>query len=274
MTKIAIYFLSAIILSTIVIGCSENDMLPEPQIIIANDKNEIQIDAKMMDSLFIPVLITSEEFLQNIKIFSLDSKGNEYILKNYFFDSPINELSDTCYYPDFIKEGFPQIDRLSYFGATATTIQSITKTERTPFVFSNFDSPLAEERDFTWTRVGIDDGEGVADFGLKWKNSIVDPFALIEIDRAEKMVLLPFNQWANIAYEEELINIINAATPIQAVSNISTVNPANYDIVLGIVFNKDFFLLRVVQSIIIEEETVGKTVVITGFYKKTSSPSK
>jgi hypothetical protein len=150
-------FLLAIVIVAIAVGCSEDDPLSEPQIIIANDKSEIQIDAESLDSLFIPVSVTSEENLQSIKVFAMDNRGNEHIIRNYFFDNPLNEFSDTCYYADFTKTGFPLINQLSYLGATATTIRGIAKTERKPFIFTNFGTSLSPKKEFTWTRIGIND---------------------------------------------------------------------------------------------------------------------
>lgn len=124
-------------------------------------------------------------------------------------------------------------------------------------------TPLGQATDFTWTRVGGNDATGLGEFGLKWENNLKDVSAVIQKDAATKLVILNAGAWTSIETVEDLMAAVDAAEDNADYRGVSVEQNADYDDVLGVIYNDEYYLIHI-TSATVETGTVGTTVNIYG----------
>ncbi|MDR0363582.1 MAG: hypothetical protein LBH92_00945 [Bacteroidales bacterium] len=259
----ATYYFIAIVLFLGIVGCEDD---PNPPQIRINDGEKVVVDKISVDSLALPIYISSESYLYSIKVAGIYKNGSEYIMRNILFEGLISEYEDTLRYSDFPSDFLQYKDLM----VSAITSEGIKQTRTVPITFSNFGKILADPESFEWRRLGINDGQGLDEFGLMWDNNIIEEFAEIK----KKSETLKFCQldpsfWELIKTEEYLREVVDAASSINVYTNVSTVENLTYNDVLGIKLNSTtYYLLHITYAKVEHQEGYGKVVVISGEYKK------
>ena len=156
--------------------------------------------------------------------------------------------------------------------ATGTiTIKYVTSTEGET---KDSTTALSAAADFTWKRVGSNNGTGLSTFGLAWtSNSATN--AKITKDGATKLVKLSSSDWTSITTQEALKTKIDAATDMTTYEGVSSQSDQTYtDEVLGVVNGGTYHILNIkssdvaVAASLVAARVSQTTITITGEYKK------
>ncbi len=123
---------------------------------------------------------------------------------------------------------------------------------------------LSAPQNFTWQRVGGQNGTGLSQFGLQWTNNSATN-AIIAVNGAT-MVPLQASAWTNITTQEELDNAINTGTPVTQYTGVSSQQSGTYNDVLGVSYQDNNYLIHVTNGTVTTGGS-GTTIVITGQYK-------
>lgn len=261
--KKAFYFFIAIALILGIMGCEEE---PNPPQITINNGANVVVDKMKIDSLAIPIYVIGESSLNSVKISALYQNGSEHIIRNVMFEGFVEEYEDTIRYSDF-PAGFLQFTKFSVSGVLN---KGIKRTRSVPITFSNFGQMLPDPEPLEWVRLGINDAQGLEEFGLFWNNNIVEEFASIQKKpETLKLCTLDASVWDEIITEEALWDAVETAGGINAFNKISTVEDKTYNDVLGVKLNSTtYYLLHITYGKVETREGYGKVVTVTGMYKK------
>lgn len=261
--KKAVYFFIAIALIFGITGCEED---PNPPQITINGGANATIDKMTIDSLAIPIYITGESSLNTVKISALYPNGSEYPMRNILFERFTESHEDTIRYSD-LPSDFLKFTKLMVF---ASSNNGVTRTKSVPFIFSNFGQLLPNPEPLEWIRIGVNDGQGLNEFGLFWDNRITDDFASIQKKpETAKFCRLNASDWLTALTEEAMWAAIEGAEPINAFNDISTEQDKTYNEVLGVKLNSTtYYMLHITRTKVETQSGLGKVVTITGEYQK------
>ncbi|MBR5650809.1 MAG: hypothetical protein IKW93_01125 [Bacteroidales bacterium] len=127
------------------------------------------------------------------------------------------------------------------------------------------DESLAKST-FTWERTGGQQGTGLAQFGLEWKQNVKDINCVITPMTGVKLVDLTgtynFNDFTTYT---EVKNAINNATGIEEYKKISATSSKTYNEVIGTYYNGVYYLLNITKGTV-ESLDAGTHITITGDY--------
>ena len=127
------------------------------------------------------------------------------------------------------------------------------------------DESLAKNT-FTWKRTSGQQGTGLTQFGLEWKQNVKDINCVITPMTGVKLVDLTgtynFNDFTTYT---EVKNAINNATGIEEYKKISATSSKTYDEVIGTYYNGVYYLLNITKGTV-ESLDAGTHITITGDY--------
>lgn len=125
---------------------------------------------------------------------------------------------------------------------------------------------LSAEQSFQWKRVGSNDGTGLGQFGLAWKDNS-STAAIVTKDGATIFVELSTSAWNNITTKTDLVAAINDATPMSKFEGISsTASNSNLNIVLATLVGGEAYILKLNTSDV-ASGSAGTTITVDGMYK-------
>ena len=127
------------------------------------------------------------------------------------------------------------------------------------------DESLAKNT-FTWERTGGQQGTGLAQFGLEWKQNVKDINCVITPMTGVKLVDLTgtynFNDFTTYT---EVKNAINNATGLEEYKKISATTSKTYNEVIGTYYNGVYYLINITKGAV-ETLDAGTHITITGDY--------
>lgn len=156
-----------------------------------------------------------------------------------------------------VSEGEAIITVTDKAGYTAT----INVTVGTPEVALTSDT-------FTWEKLG-NNVTGVSNFGLSWSHNTATNAVIIKAttDGATKLVRLATASYAETTTDVELIGLIDGTEGIERFEEISVTATEDYDEVIGVVYNDDYYILDIQRAVVATVTGQGTKVTVTGEYK-------
>ncbi|NPD44132.1 MULTISPECIES: hypothetical protein [unclassified Lentimicrobium] len=180
------------------------------------------------------------------------------------FDSVFNE---TSYNLDYV---FNMSDPgAGVFKFVVTDKDDQTNTISLTVTAESADTPLGVAEDTYFERVGGAAGTGLDGFGLKWTSNVERAtYAVLAKDAATKLVQLTAAEWTSITTVEALTAAVDAAADMADFRGISTSADGDYDDVLGVIYNGEYYMIHLTSATVAVDAVNGTTVKIYGQSKK------
>lgn len=131
------------------------------------------------------------------------------------------------------------------------------------------DTPIGVAEDTFFERVGGAAGTGLDGFGLKWTSNVERAtYAVLAKDAATKFVQLTAAEWTSITTVEALTAAVDAAADMADFRGISTTANGDYDDVLGVIYNNEYYMIHLTNATVTVDAVNGTTIQIFGQSKK------
>ena len=246
-------------------SCEEEDPVP-PSIAFIGGAGYVSQD----DSL-----LTSTDFMVGITATAGDKKLDNLTITRCCLNNVTTTVINTAISGDnysfdstFTTQDVAMDERWEFTvtdkdGETASI--SFTITTREPVTTT----PLTDEKDFEWKRVGAAAGTGLDKFGLSWtaNGSVSGTVSAIIKSDANKLVELDEDDWNGVTTIEGLQELIDGKSDIGEYTGVSAEADATYDDFLGTEKDGDYFIINV-RNGDVETGMAGTTITITGKYKE------
>ena len=203
--------------------------------------------------------------LANLKVHYAVAYGYGEETYNVEYDSVIDLTGKTSY--DFIEGVFTDEKTIIFsLAVTATVTDEAGEVNSASIAFKVDYVDTLEEMPFEWRRDNGGNGTGLEEFGLKWEVNVKDR-TVAKIVPLEGAVMTVFDpeDWTNTTTELQKYALFSEISlGVAEFKEVSTTASADYDLVIGTIYDEEFFLIHITHCDVYER---GWHFVITGDWK-------
>ena len=236
-------------------SCNPEVTNPEPSISVITDEGFVQNnDVVDLEQVFVYgfQMASNSQTKKELKQLSItasifDLEGNEETLSEELVS--LAGMTEYRYIDTLAYSLRDAIGSVRYI-ATVTDVDGKINTATLTLTINQPVLPL-EAADFTWFRHGSNDGEGLAEFGLEWKNNAKEVFAVIKPVEGATLFQFMSDKWDAVTTDVEKAAAFEGALSISDFRGVSAWSSKDYDYVIGTIYNGEYHLIHITHGTVV-----------------------